>query len=140
MNNSISSSRASVASATSGVARFGRLGSLVLGGLFALAVLLQVFLAGSAIFDSPTFWKMHVAFGMAIALLPLVFVLLAWLGRLGARALWLSGLAFVLVILQSFLISIGAPMLAALHPVNALIIFALALWLTQRAWQGVRSK
>ncbi|HEU5382985.1 MAG TPA: hypothetical protein VFV38_46860 [Ktedonobacteraceae bacterium] len=30
------------------------------------------------------------------------------------------------------------PWIFALHLVNALIIFGLAVWLMQRAWQGVR--
>jgi hypothetical protein len=38
-----------------------------------------------------------------------------------------------------FLVSSGAPLLSALHPVNALVIFGLALWLTWQAWQGVRN-
>jgi hypothetical protein len=86
---------------------------------------------------------MHEAFGMGMSLLPLAFLLLAWIGQLGRRSLWLSGLAFVLVVLQTFLITLpgtlGVPLLSALHPVNALVIFGLALWLLQSAWQAVRS-
>ena len=86
---------------------------------------------------------MHAAFGMWIGLLPFAFLPLAWLGQLGRRSLWLSGLAFVLVELQAVLITLpgtlGVQVLSALHPVNALVIFGLALWLVQGAWQGVRS-
>jgi hypothetical protein len=144
MNNTIPSTLVSPSRTKTSVRRFGRLGSLVLGSLFVLALLLQVFLAGGGIFASASsFWPMHAAFGMGISLLPLAFLVLAWLGHLGQRSLWLSGLAFVLVALQAFLITLpgtlGAPLLAALHPVNALIIFGLALWLTQHAWQAVRS-
>lgn len=139
MNDTIQSTHVSKTDTKSGVRQFGRIGSLVLGSLFVLSILLQVFLAGGGIFASASWWPMHVTFGMSISLLPLAFLLLAWLGRLGARTLWLSGLAFVLVVIQTFLISLGVPMLAALHPVNALVIFGLALWLTYRAWQGVSS-
>ncbi len=142
MNNTIPSSLVSPSRTKTSVRRFARLGALVLGSLFVLTILLQVFLAGSGIFASASWWPMHAAFGMGISLLPIVFLALAWLGQLGRRALWLSGLAFVLVALQSFLITLpgtlGVPILAALHPVNALVIFGLALWLTRRAWQGVR--
>lgn len=139
MNDTIQSTHVSKTDTKSGVRQFGRIGSLVLGSLFVLSILLQVFLAGGGIFASASWWPMHATFGMSISLLPLAFLLLAWLGRLGARTLWLSGLAFVLVVIQTFLISLGVPMLAALHPVNALVIFGLALWLTYRAWQGVSS-
>jgi hypothetical protein len=142
MNDTIQSTHVSTAGAKSSARKFGRIGSLVLGSLFVLSILLQVFLAGGGIFGSASWWPVHVAFGMGITLLPLAFLLLAWLGRLGPRTLWLSGLAFVLVIIQTFLVSLpaslGVPILSSLHPVNALVIFGLALWLTARAWQSVR--
>ncbi|HEV7236841.1 MAG TPA: DUF6220 domain-containing protein [Ktedonobacteraceae bacterium] len=143
MNTTIASSRVSTSSTKTPVRRFAQRGSLVLGSLFVLGVLLQVFLAGGGIFASPSWWGMHEAFGMGMSLLPLAFLLLAWIGQLGRRSLWLSGLAFVLVVLQTFLITLpgtlGVPLLSALHPVNALVIFGLALWLLQSAWQAVRS-
>lgn len=140
--NTVRTSLSSTVSANTGVRRFARSGSFVLGSLFVLAVLLQVFLAGGGIFASSSWWPMHEVLGMAIGVLPLLFLVLAWIGQLGRRSLWLSGLALVLVVLQSFLVTLpgtlGVPLLAALHLVNALVIFALALWLTLRAWQGVR--
>lgn len=144
MNNTIPSTFVSPTRTKTPVRRFARLGSLVLGSLFVLAILLQVFLAGGGIFASASsFWPMHAAFGMGISLLPIAFLVLAWLGHLGRRTLWLSGLVFVLAVLQTFLITLpgtlGVPLLSTLHPVNVLLIFALALWLAQRAWQGVRS-
>lgn len=144
MNKTVSSSLVSPSSTKDTVRRIARYGSLVLSTLFALSVLLQVFLAGGAIFGSPSWWSMHETFGMGMSLLPLAFLLVAWPGQLGRRSLWLGGLAFVLVVLQIFLItlpgSFGLPMLSALHIVNALVIFGLALALVQRAWQGVRSE
>lgn len=141
--NTVRTSINSTSNANSAVRRFARLGSLVLGSLFALAILLQVFMAGGGIFASSSWWPMHEVSGMAISVLPLLFLVLAWIGQLGRRSLWLSGLALVLVVLQSFLVTLPGtlvvPVLAALHPVNALVIFALALWLTLKAWQGVRS-
>ncbi len=143
MNNTVPSSLVSTSSTKTTARRFGRFGSLVLGSLFVLSILLQVFLAGGGIFASSSWWPMHAAFGMVISLLPVAFLLLAWIGQLGRKSLWLSGLAFVLVVLQTFLITLpgtlGLPILATLHPVNALVIFGLAMWLTQRAWQGIRS-
>lgn len=139
----IPSSLTSTSYTSTPVRRFARLGTLVLSSLFVLSILLQVFLAGGGVFASPSWWPMHEAFGMGMSLLPVAFLILAWIGHLGRRSLWLSGLAFVLVVLQTFLITLpgtlGAPILSALHLVNALIIFGLAVWMVQRAWQGVRS-
>lgn len=144
MNKTVTSPLVSTSSTRTAFRQFGRIGSLVLGSLFVLSILLQVFLAGGGIFASASsFWPVHEVFGMSISLLPVAFLILAWIGRLGRRTLWLSGLAFVLVALQSFLVTLpdtlGVPLLSALHPVNALIIFGLALWLAQQAWQAVRS-
>lgn len=144
MNNTIQSTLVSPTRTKTPSRRFAQRGSLVLGSLFVLAILLQVFLAGGGIFASASsFWPMHAAFGMGISLLPIAFLALAWIGHMGRRTLWLSGLAFVLVVLQAFLITLpgtlGVPILSALHPVNALVIFGLALWMAQRAWQVVRS-
>ena len=138
----VRTSLSSTASAKTGFRHYARLGSFAVGSLFVLAILFQVFMAGSGIFASSSWWPMHEIFGQAISVLPLLFLILAWIGQLGRRSLWLSGLALVLVVLQSFLVTLpgtlGVPLLSALHPVNALVIFALALWLTLRAWQGVR--
>jgi hypothetical protein len=115
----------------------------VLSTLFALGVLLQVFLAGAGIFASSSWWALHETVGMSLGLFPLAFLLLAWIGQLGRWSLWLGGLAFGLVALQVVLITVpdtlGLPILSALHPVNALVIFGLAVSMIQRAWQDVRS-
>lgn len=142
MNNTVQSTPVSMSNTKTTLRRFGRTGSLVVGTLFALSILLQVFLAGGGIFASSSWWSMHLIFGMTIILLPVAFLALAWIGQLGRRTLWLSGLAIVLVAIQSFLVTLpetlGVPGLSALHPVNALVIFGLSLWLAQEAWQGVR--
>jgi Family of unknown function (DUF6220) len=125
------------------IRRFARVGALVTSSLFALGVLLQVFLAGAGIFVSSSWWALHATLGMSLGLFPLAFLLLARIGHLGRWSLWLGGLVFGLVALQVVLITIpdtlGLPILSALHPVNALVIFGLAVSLIQRAWQGVRS-
>jgi hypothetical protein len=141
--NTVPSSLSSPSSARITIRRFARLGALVLSTLFALGVLLQVFLAGAGIFASSSWWALHETTDMSLGLFPLAFLLLAWIGQLGPRALWVAGLLFGLVALQVVLITVpdtlGLPMLSALHPVNALVIFGLALFLVRSAWQGVRS-
>src|SRR5262252_1675142 len=137
MNNTVQSTPVSTSNTKTTLCRFGRMGSLVVSSLFVLSIVLQVFLAGGGIFAASTWWPIHIIFGMTIILFPVAFLALAWMGQLGRHSLWLSGLAIVLVAIQSVLVTLpatlGVPGLSALHPVNALVIFGLALWLAQEA-------
>jgi hypothetical protein len=60
---------------------------------------------------------------------------LAIVGRLPRRAVWGSVLLIVLFTLQSVFVALreSAPLVAALHPVNALAIFLLSIWLARSA-------
>lgn len=124
------------------VIRYAALGHLAATGLFVAAVLFQVFLAGLALFGSGGF-RTHIAFGYsAIWVVILLIPPLAWLGRLPRRERWLSVALFALYIPQCLLPPLaragGPEFIAALHPVNALLLFSLAAWLTARGWSRVR--
>ena len=135
------SSAAAASVALDDRARYPRLRQsyILAAAIGALLILVQVFLAGAGIFAGPRFWPMHEMFGMILTLVPLVLVVLALFARLPRRFAWLGGLLFVLTGLQPALISLpgklGLPLLAALHPVNAVIIFALTALLSLLAWQ-----
>ncbi|MFI5271571.1 MAG: DUF6220 domain-containing protein [Ktedonobacterales bacterium] len=105
-------------------------------------MLLQVFLAGAGIFTSPSWFAMHRFFGNALSVFPIAMLILALVGRQPRLRVVLSGLLFVLVGLQGALIqaprSMGAPLISALHPVNALVIFALGAALLYAVWHDVR--
>lgn len=117
--------------------RWAQLAYAIAGGIFALGVLAQVFLAGGAIFAGSGWWPAHAMFGMILSLGPIVLLALAFAARLGARAIWLTALLLALVVVQSMLPSLPVEFLAALHPVNAVIIFALACLLTLRVWERI---
>jgi hypothetical protein len=120
----------------------------VLIAVFAAAVVVQIFLAGLGIFgarpdegESVTQDKfedemsVHGDVGWFLflgTLLLLIVILIAWTGprSIGATFL-LAVLAFIQMALPS-----GGDAVAALHPVNAVVILALALFLTWRAWRG----
>jgi hypothetical protein len=123
--------------------RFGRRGALVLSSMLALGVLFEVFLAGGGIFTSSSWWPIHIILGLVLTFFPMVFLLLAWMGHLGRWFYWVGGLTLLLIVLQSFLVEIprriGLSVLSALHPVNALVIFGLAVLLVQRTWLSLRS-
>ncbi|MCO5176535.1 MAG: DUF6220 domain-containing protein [Thermomicrobiales bacterium] len=120
-------------SPTHPLARWSRIGFVITAWLYALAVVGQVFLAGISVFDDPTRWPDHVSFGQMIGSLTVLLVIFAVLGRLP----WLLvGLAFVVFMLYGMqypfaLSDIGT--MAALHAVNALVMFWLTVTLAQRA-------
>jgi hypothetical protein len=112
---------------------WGRRAFIVLAWLFASCVAIQVFFAGLAIFNGPTWWGTHTAFVHAFEFLPLLMLIAAFVGNLPARAKWLSLAAFALIGVQFALVELARslPALGALHPVNALLIFWLAISLAR---------
>ncbi len=104
-----------------------------LAWLLAAGIATQVFLAGLAIFVDPGWWGVHRSFVHAIEVVVLLLFALSFLARLPASLRWLSAAPFALIAVQYATIELGVPVVAALHPVNAILIFGLALELAQRA-------
>lgn len=120
----------------SGRVRWGRIAFRLLAWLFAGCIAVQVFFAGLAIFAGPSWWSVHTTFVHLIEVLPLLMLIAAVVGRLPARAKWLSIAALLLIGLQFVLVELPIPGVAALHPVNALLIFGLAASLAR--WSSPR--
>ncbi|HEY7782142.1 MAG TPA: DUF6220 domain-containing protein [Ktedonobacterales bacterium] len=116
-----------------------RRGYVAVSAVLALAILTQVFLAGASLFAEPTWWPAHRMFGMMLSLGPVVLLALGFAARLPRRALWLTGLLLVLVVLQPLLINVpealGLPVLEGFHVVNAVVVFALMAILGLGAWR-----
>jgi hypothetical protein len=109
--------------------------------LFA-AVIVQFFLAGLGVFVGPQNFAVHAMFGGVILLGALIAVVLSFVARMPWRLIGLSALLPVLVVMQAVLVALGAavaPALAALHPVNGLLIFSLSGALALRATRYARS-
>jgi hypothetical protein len=110
----------------------------------AAAVVVQFLLAGLGIFANSGFLRWHATVnGAIVGLLPLVLVLVGWLGGVPVRLRWLMAAIFGLTVLQSLLLvpthmdSPGAlRYISGLHVVNALFIFWVTLQLLDRtrAW------
>ena len=104
--------------------------------VFLLGVVVQVFLAGAGIFASASWLSSHGILGHILPVIPLLMVILGLVGKLPRTINWLTVLLLVLVYIQPWFIylsrSAGIPLLGALHPVNALAIFALSLYLLYR--------
>jgi hypothetical protein len=119
----------------SGRVRWARRGFVLFSGLFAICVVIQVFIAGMAVFVDPANWNLHTTFVHIFELLPLVMLVLAFIGGLPRTLKWLSVGLFVLILVQyATAIGFSASLVAAIHPVNALVIFWLAVFTTRRAW------
>ncbi len=108
-----------------------------LNTFFLLAVLLQTFLAGAMLFAGGEWRTAHIAVGhllSSLPLIPLAILFLAFVGRLSAADKGLAGLLLLLTILQPVWLYLRgiSILLAALHPVNALLLFVLPLAMLTR--------
>lgn len=101
---------------------------------FVVCVLVQVFFAGMGAFGAD--WSYHVTFGHLLEPLPLLMVPVAFVGRLPLALGLLPLLLMVLIGAQYALASAAVPA-AALHPVNAVLIFLTCLFMARRAWTAV---
>ena len=118
-------------------ARWARIGFALLAWLLVGLAIVQIYLAGEAVFANralPGNFEIHRNFGWIILIITLVQLVFAFAGRLGWRMIGGSALLFVMLIVQSVLVRIATPNLAALHPVNGFLIVVLALWI---AWRGL---
>jgi hypothetical protein len=114
---------------------------LIVACLFVIGVLVQVYLAGMVVVSFRMGWGNHTTLGHTL-LGPLLLMLISmYLGRLSQPMKWLTWLLFGVYVFQVavvILLRVQAPIAAALHPVLALIDFALGLTLVRRAWSLVR--
>jgi mercuric ion transport protein len=106
--------------------------------VFAALILVQVFLAGLGVFDDPRSFVTHRNFGYLIGWFTLVLVVLAVAGRAGRRLIGLSVLALAQMALQSVFVLVrdDLPAVAALHPVNGVLLLLVVLLLARGAWQS----
>ncbi len=105
-----------------------------LAWLYVASLFIQVFLAGLAVFVDPATFAVHVDFGrIVVGLLSLFLPIVAWLGRLPLVRLAVGVLLFY--IFQTALPEVRAsyPVVAALHPMFALVLFWLAVRLAGQA-------
>jgi hypothetical protein len=109
------------------------MGLVVSAWLFALCVVVQVFLAGLSTFDSSERWSDHASFGQMIGTLTILLVVLALVGRLPRLTIVFSIVVFVLYGLQFPFANTDAGPLAALHVVNALALFWITVHVAQQA-------
>lgn len=105
---------------------------------FVAAIVIQVWLAGSAIpqLGGTGSFATHRDFGYGIGLLSLILLVTAIGASAGRRRIGQALGLLVLYVVQSSLpyMDPGLPFAAALHPVNALVMFVLGLAYARAVW------
>lgn len=104
--------------------------------LFAIGIILQVFLAGLALFWNPGQWSSHIGFSRILVIFPILILVLSFIARLPlSLRLQSAGLiAVVVLIAVCAILPSGIGYLSALHPVLAIILFGQTMniaWKTQ---------
>ena len=107
--------------------------------LWVVAIIVQVFLAGQAIgnLGGSGDFATHRDFGYTIGIVQLIALLLAFPARMSRRDKGISAGLLVLYIVQTLLPGFRSDVafLAALHPLNAMILFTLSIWYARHAWR-----
>lgn len=105
--------------------------------LLAASVVVQAFLAGVALTNlgGNGDFSTHIGVGYSVpGLLALIVLLTAVVARLGRTQIALSAGLLVLYIIQTSLpyAKASSPLIAALHPANAFLLFAAAIYVARR--------
>ncbi|HEY7526838.1 MAG TPA: DUF6220 domain-containing protein [Candidatus Limnocylindria bacterium] len=102
--------------------------------LFLVGVVVQVYLIGATLFAGHPVDD-HRNLGYWLSLAPVISLLLAWPARAGQRTVLLCAGLLVTAFVQSVLPGLrdAAGWLAALHPLNAMLVFGLSLVVARQA-------
>lgn len=119
--------------------RWALVGYVALGWVFVACIALQVFFAGLGIFVDSANWARHASFIHTFEMLPLLMLLLAFVGRLprGRWLYWTPVGLWGLIAVQYATAHMGGSVVAALHPVSAMVLFWSAVTVARRAQRWV---
>lgn len=107
-----------------------------LATIFAVCIIVQIFIAGLAVFVSPVNWMRHRMFAHLFNALPLIMLILSFVGRLPRKIGWKSFGLFVLMYTMYFTanITVILPFAAATHPLIAMLLFWISISIVMKAW------
>jgi hypothetical protein len=113
-----------------------------LARVFAVCIVVQLFLAGLAVFVGAGHWASHRNFAHYITFLPIVMILLSFIARLPVSIRLQSIRLFGLIIAEyiTAVLSSKIGFLSALHPVIALVLFLSAMSIAKQAAAHTRTK
>jgi hypothetical protein len=122
--------------------RFFRYALLTVAAVFLAAIVVQIYFAGLMLFGQEGGAALHENTGYILGTAGALFLILPALARAGSKIIILGVALAVVTYFQPFLTFAreNSPAIAALHPVNALLIFSLALVLTARALSLVQTE
>lgn len=103
----------------------GRFAYRFLAWVFLACIVVQIVLAGMALFGDPSGWRTHASFVNWFAWVPLAMFLLTFAGGIKGLDRYLSLALLLLVILQFMTVHLFASVIAiaALHPLLAMLLF-----------------
>jgi len=108
--------------------------------IYVAGILFQVFLAGVGLFGAAKDFEPHAGLGWILHLVPVLLLIVAAVARVGPTLLWWTTALLVVQFVQPILATLrnDVPLVAAFHPVLALVIFWLAVTIGFKAWRLVR--
>ena len=106
-----------------------------LARIFLLGLLIQFYLASAPLFGLGLSFQPHRMLGFTLAGIAILFPILAFAGRLGRRAIAFSALLVALTIVQGMLPALRSsiPVIASIHPLNALVLMRVSAILMRQA-------
>jgi hypothetical protein len=109
----------------------------VVSFLYVAAIGLQIFFAGMYVFVGAANIELHRTFAHAFIVLSVLMFAAAFIGQVDGRAKRLTFGLFGLLVLQGMLVHVGQwfglSMIAALHPVNAILMAYVSVTLARHA-------
>lgn len=102
--------------------------------LILLGVVVEFYLAGLGTFHAESI-QLHVVTGEALWGASLVLLVISLISMAGKRIMVVSLALFVLLFLQSMLVQVRQLFVEALHPVNAVLIFSVTVYLLMGSFQ-----
>jgi hypothetical protein len=121
--------------------KFSRYAYAAAARLVVIGILTQVFLIGLSLLGRQPSWQAHVGLGHGLAGLVLLMIVLAYTGWLPRRMKSLTWLALAIYVLLADVVIFmraSSPLVAALHPVLAVLLFWVSGHLALHAWRLVR--
>lgn len=108
---------------------------------FVAGLVVQVFFIGLGLFAGSENLELHVNLGWILHLAPILILVVAAVARAGRRQILLAAALAVTVFIVPILVTmrVDMPVLAALHPVGALLAFWLAILVALGATRLARS-
>jgi hypothetical protein len=120
----------------------GRYAYVAVIWVFVAFLVAQIFFAGLGLFGLPPDMRLHSGFGWLVHILDLLLVIVALLARVGRPTIWWVLALFVTSAIQPVLPALrtDVPLLAALHPLNAVVISLIAVKLAIESPRFLRSE